>query len=154
MLRAAPATLHHVVQLLPHLRHEDEREVRSASGKDPAAVLAQAIGISEEAIVALDEADQPVLLFGVSEVGPGVGAPWMVATTKITEHRRQIAKLTRPAVGALHARYPVLTNFADGRNALHLRWLRWAGFRLLRVDTSFAADGSPFIEFIRISTDV
>lgn len=153
MLRLQRAWLGHVGLILPTLRPEDYQEIASASGKHPGAILAQGVGMGKS-WAALDEEDNPVLLFGVAPGGVGIGIPWLVASTGIVRHGRQIARLTRPLVDAMNEGYPVLRNFADCRNTLHLRWLRWAGFTFLQTSTDFAADGSPFVEFIRIRNHV
>lgn len=131
------------------LRPADRREIISCSGGDPLDRLVRAIAVSDRSWVAVDPSGTPVVLFGVAPVGPGVGSPWMVCTPAIRDHGRQIARLTRPLSGALHANYAVLTNFSDCRNTLHHRWLRWAGFSFTGVTTEYAHDGSPFVEFIR-----
>ena len=149
-LYAVPSTLAHAAELAQDLRMEDAREIVSSSGKDPAFALASAVSRSELARTALDGDGRPVLIFGVARLGPGLGSPWLMASPKVAAHGRQIARLTRPLVDALQDDYPVLTNYADTRNELHLRWLRWAGFSLTRVTTAYATDGTPFVEFIRI----
>lgn len=148
MLRAVPATLAHAADLLPTLRPEDRREITSSSGLTAEASLARAVAVSERAWAALDDEDRVVLIFGVARMSKVVGSPWMLASTKINAHARQIARLTRPLVDALQVDFPILVNAADCRNTLHLRWLRWAGFTFTRITRSH--DGSPFVEFIRI----
>lgn len=146
-LRSRGATIDHVRQLLPTLRPEDAREVRSSTGRDPAVALCQSIGISAHAGVALDELDRVIFLYGVARVAEGIGAPWMVASTYLPEFGREIARRTWFWVDRFNAAYPLLTNRADLRNSVHLRWLRWAGFQFGQVVP--AQDGSPFIEFFR-----
>ncbi|MDP3869929.1 hypothetical protein [Phenylobacterium sp.] len=152
MLTQVPATLQHVRDLLPTLRPEDARELQSSSGGAPFVSMVRAIGLSDWSVAALDEDNLPVVLFGLARLDEGVGTPWMVASTKITQHALQVARFTRPIVAKMNRDYPILWNRADLRNSLHLKWLRWAGFRFgALVD---APDGSPFIEFSRIPTNV
>jgi hypothetical protein len=120
----------------------------SSSGRTAESSLGRAVAVSERAWAALDEHGHVVLLFGVARLSKATGSPWMVASTKIGPHARQIARLTRPLVDALQVDFPVLVNAADSRNKLHLRWLAWSGFTFTRQ--SLAKDGTPFIEFIRI----
>ncbi len=149
MLRPAPATLEHVAQLAPRLRDADRRELISSTGQDPQLVLSAALGVSDNAWAALDQEDNVVFLYGVAPGGAGEGFPWMVAADAVLIHARFIARHTRTFVDGMNAHYPLLRNFADCRNTLHLRWLRWAGFTFTRITTEFSKDGTPFVEFIR-----
>lgn len=149
-MRIVPATLTHVLQIAPWLRMEDHRELVSATGKLPVDTLAASLGVSLRAYAGLDDQGHPILLGGVQRLSERVGVPWMVATPRILKCAREIARLTRPVVEALQDDFPILTNHADSRNKLHLRWLEWAGFTFTRTSTDHSVDGTPFIEFIRI----
>ncbi len=154
-LTPVPATLEHAAYMAAHLRPEDRRELASSNPGTPLeTVLANAVRASlpGHRWAALDsETGNPVLLFGCVEMMPHeVGCPWMIATPDIPKHTRQVATSTRPWLDAFP--YRTLTNRADLRNVLHIRWLRFGGFRF--GGTIKAPDGSLFITFSRTRTDV
>ena len=43
--------------------------------------------------------------------------------------------------------YPILWNFIDSRNEIHLRWIKWCGFKIINERY---IDNVKFYEFIRI----
>ena len=146
------ASLEHALELADKLRPEDAREIASASGMNPKDVLVMSSGLSLKMwrMVAGDTGET-VSLFGVASSGRRwVGTPWLVASRRIAEFPQHVGRNTLMAVNLLHEHYPVLTNYADMRNTLHIRWLKWAGFRFIRETCDYARDGALFGEFIRI----
>lgn len=129
-------------------RPEDRREVRSASGREVESAVAVGYLDGAVTIVARDsETGFPVFAMGVVELYPGIGSPWLIATTEAAKHRRQIVKHARAVADVLNRRWPILVNRVDLRNAVHIKWLRRAGFRF--GDIVKAPDGQPFITFTR-----
>lgn len=149
-LTYVPATLAHVRELLPILREADAREIVSSTGKSPAEALAASVGASVSSHAALDPQGRIIMLLGLGEGGPGLGVPWMVASDLIGTQRVAVARDTYPVIDAMNRQYPVLLNHADTRNALHLRWMKWAGFTFTRTSTEWSVDGTPFVEIVRI----
>lgn len=74
----------------------------------------------------------PVVAFGVvpSDVQPGDGSPWMVATPRITEISRQFLRESRHVVEAMRCGYTDLRNATHHENTISLAWLAWLGFRI------------------------
>ncbi len=134
------------------MRPEDEQEIRSTNdlGYSLPAILAFNIAASTQAFTAVDrETGKIINMFGVAPVGNGAGSVWMHGSDQMLKHRISVARQTRHFADLLHRDYDILTNWADLRNKVHINWLRWLGFRFLRVSTTFSNDGSPFVEFFR-----
>jgi len=148
------ADLADVEELAANLRPEDIREIASttAAGYDLQAVLAFNVGISTAAFTIRDSEDRIMALVGAAPAGDRTGSVWMHGTNRMARHPVAFARHTPLVVNLLHSRYPVLRNWADCRNAVHLKWLQWAGFRFLQVSTTFSNDGTPFVEFFRKGT--
>jgi hypothetical protein len=53
-------------------------------------------------------------------------------------------------VDKLNEKYPVLTNYIYADNHVHLRWLKWLDFKIIRKIDKFGNFGLPFYEFIRV----
>lgn len=97
----------------------------------------------------------PEMIFGCSatDAAPTVGIPWMLGTPVIVSPKWRMTFLreTRRAVEAWQAEYPILHNFIDARNTVHMRWLRWLGFTFIALDETHGPFGLPFYEFVRIN---
>lgn len=85
------------------------------------------------------------------DVVKGWGRVWLMATPRIEEKRNAIPFLrnSHPYVNHLQALYPVLHNIIDARNELHLKWLKWCGFRITQTVENFGPEGRTFHAFIR-----
>ena len=55
---------------------------------------------------------------------------------------------SRKVVNLLNHKYKLLWNYVDCRNELHLRWLKWCGFKFLRK-INYGVNQKPFYEFIK-----
>lgn len=145
------ADLKDVEELAANLRPEDIREIASttAPGYSLDAILAFNVGASTEAYTVLDQSGGIMAMLGVAPAGDRTGSVWMHGSHLMSEHPVAFARHTPLVVDLLHRRYPILRNWADCRNKVHLKWLRWAGFRFIQVSTTFSNDGTPFVEFFR-----
>lgn len=50
----------------------------------------------------------------------------------------------------MQAQTPILFNCVDQRNEVHINWLRWLGFKFVRIIPEYGIQKLPFIEFVRI----
>lgn len=91
----------------------------------------------------------PVCVFGViaDPVNPDVGHPWLLGTEDIKRVTTRFLKQSRLMVAEMSARYPILTCMVDERNALHIRWLKWLGFREISRTPEYGVGKLPFIQF-------
>lgn len=149
-----PATPDDVRYLLPRLRDADRAEVRALTGLPAAAVISQCIEASDQCWVGCTDDDEPGVLWGTQPVFgvPEVGWIWMVCTDLMLQHRWEFLAQAKRYLPVAHAKYPILTNHVDARNAVHIKWLRFMGFSFLRRIERWGAEGIPFIEFARLDT--
>ncbi len=131
--------------LAPRLRQEDKREILDSVGLNPYQALSNGFYHSEICLTIVDTKDIPVGMFGVSEEG----AIWLLATPEIKRIRFSFLRESRKIVNLLNHKYKLLWNFVDCRNELHLRWLKWCGFKLLRK-LNHGVNQKPFFEFIKL----
>lgn len=134
-------------RVLTDMRPADRAEV-AALGTDPETALRGSLALSEAAFT-IREGDDAIGMFGVA----ANGAVWMLGTGGIERVKFRFLRKCSPWVNALHAVSPMLWNWADSRNALHLRWLRWLGFRL-GVERPIGVNGEMFTHFIRTKDHV
>jgi hypothetical protein len=131
--------------LADKLRYEDKREILDASGFTPFGGLLKSYVNSEVCFTILDTDDVPVGMFGVNKNG----AIWLLATDEIFRIRFSFLRESRKVVDFLNKQYPSLWNYVDSRNELHIRWLKWCGFKFLRK-INYGVSQKPFYEFIKI----
>lgn len=149
-----PSTPEDCLSLAPRLRKEDVAEIKAVNGNDPLPELQQALRVSDECwtIEHRDEQSSEGLvigMFGVAplEGAPGVGAIWLLASDDLPKIRWSFLKRTRPWIEHFLSKYPILTNWVDSRNEVHIKWLKWAGFQFTSVTEQFS--GEPFHQFVK-----
>ena len=131
--------------LADKLRYEDKREILDATGFTPISGLTFSYVSSEVCFTIVDKNNIPVGMFGVSKDG----AIFLLASNEIKRIRYSFLRESRKVVDFLNTKYPMLWNFVDCRNELHLRWLKWCGFKFLRK-IKYGVSQKPFYEFIKI----
>jgi hypothetical protein len=93
--------------------------------------------------------DEPVGIFGVNNAGNNVGAIWLLATNDLSTAQISFLRQCREVVKVLNTKYKILWNFVDCRNSLHIKWLKWCGFKFINKQ-NYGVLNKPFYEFIRI----
>lgn len=132
---------------------EDAREIRSASGKEPHRAMALAVAASVRSWAAIDQATGKLaVLVGVAQhpLSASTGVPWASCTRAIEQYPKEFTRKGIAITREMHKHFPVLMNFVDERNTAHIKWLQWMGYEIVSRTTEHAADGSPFLGFIRI----
>jgi len=136
--------------LAPLLRPADRREIEAALAMSPAVVLRHGVWASDPCYAIVEE-EAVLALFGVVPAArnPEAGSVWLLASEGFATHGLVIARWSKAWVAKLHERYRVLGNYVDARNEVHLRWLRWCGFTVVRRIERFGVMGLPFYEVTR-----
>ena len=78
---------------------------------------------------------------------PGVGAPWMVGSDEMLNHKTFLLRQCKRYIHGFLDTYPVLTNYVDCRNIVSIQWLAWVGFAMCEVEPFHGAQRLPFIRF-------
>lgn len=129
-LLVTPGTLVDVQHVLKNLRASDREEL-ALVGLDPALSVPAGWNASVYRRI-VRCCDEPVAVFGVapSPLGGGAGAPWMVATPRISEVSREFLIASVSEVETMRHGWTVLKNAVHGGNEVSVRWLRWLGFAI------------------------
>lgn len=123
-----PATAIHVEQInAAGLRVQDDREVRLL-GMDPAEALYKSWEMSFPHAYCGVIDDVPFTMFGVAEIAPRAGRPWLLSTKAVLSVRRQFMAHTLPWLSHFNRLFPYLENYVHVKNTVALRWLDYAGF--------------------------
>lgn len=150
MLTVRPALRREVADVASRLRPEDRREVETASGQAPEALLLSMFYTTDHIYTIRGSADEaPFALFGLTPSEGGVAAVWLLATPEVTRYARALAREAKPWLEGWATAYR-LVNMVDARNTLHVRWCRLMGFT---SGEPVMHNGHPFIP-IEYSPDV
>ena len=144
------SVLHDCQVIAENIREDDRREILAMSGGEPLeAMVAGFIHSDKPRTVLVGET--PVAMFGSGEVEPGVGVVWLLGTDGIEDISIQFLRESKHWLEQLHDKYEMLFNYVDERNTVHIKWLRWLGFKFINRHEQFGVENRPFIEFVRIN---
>ena len=78
------------------------------------------------------EGEQILCIFGVGQrtLLSDTGIPWMLTTTYIKQHTRNLLIGTKVVLDYWMKRYNKLENFVPSTFTSSIRWLKWAGFTI------------------------
>ena len=143
------STLEDIKYLAPRLRQADKEEILASVGLTPYEALM--IGYLENVIVftIVNKNNEPVAIFGINDVGNNVGAIWLVATNKLKDIQYSFLRENKKVIDFLNTKYKILWNFVDCRNSLHIKWLKWCGFKFINKK-NYGVLNKPFYEVIKI----
>ena len=144
------STLEDIKYLAPRLRRTDKEEILAGIGATPYHALL--IGYFECAVVftIVNPKNKPVAIFGINDVGNNVGAIWLLATDKLKDIQFPFLRENKKVIDFLNTKYKILWNFVDCRNQLHIKWLKWCGFKFINKK-QYGVLQKPFYEIIRIN---
>ena len=129
-------------EVASNLREEDRREVEEGHGHDPKIVIPLA-SLNQDAVSFRVPNGE---LAGVAGVDPG-GQIWMLCTPAIQKYPVTFAREANRYVESRQEK--LLWNFVDKRNAVHLKLLKFLGFKFLR-EFKYGPNKLSFIEFCRV----
>lgn len=130
-----------------HLRYEDQREVE-ALGHTVEKALALGYGNSTICRSIIDNRGRVVGIYGVVPLSDKCGQVWMLGTEGLVKIKTAFLKQSRSEVNGMNNVYPHLCNFIDSRNEVHLKWIKWCGFKILGEKV---INNVKFYEFCRLA---
>ena len=139
-----PATIEAAIQVASNLRPEDRREVEEGHGLDPMEQLTLAAQRGNSVWFEVPNGKTA----GMAGVEPG-GNVWMLCTPAIIEYPVTFAREAKRFIEQQEE--PLLWNIVDKRNKVHLKLLRFLGFKFLE-EISYGPNNLSFIEFCRVRT--
>ena len=137
-----PITYEAALEVANNLRSDDRREVVEGHGLNPMILLP--LAAEEGSAVYFTVPDGKTA--GLAGVGDG-GAIWMLCTPEIERYPITFAREAKRFVDSREE--PLLWNIVDCRNTVHLKLLKFLGFKFLRKVTH-GPNHLPFIEFCRV----
>ena len=137
-----PITLEAAMSVASNLRSDDRREVEEGHGLDPFVMITSKA--QEGSCVYFNVPNGKTA--GMAGVDPG-GLIWMLTTPAIEEYPVTFA---REAKRYVERQKGLLWNIVDKRNTVHLKLLKFLGFKFLRK-ISHGPYQLSFIEFCKVN---
>jgi len=139
-----------VRDVVSRLRPSDEEECRAMFGVSPASFF-NSLGFDpDNTYVMFNDKNHNVALGGVGPLGDGSAMIWMIATPDLEKHALEFLRYSRTFIKEVGEPYDILFNWVDARNTVHIKWLQFCGFTIIRLHEKYGAEGIPFYEFIKI----
>ena len=137
-----PITLEAATEVASNLRSDDYREVTEGHGINPKAFLPMVAQGSSTVYFTVPDGKTA----GLAGVGND-GSIWMLCTPEIERYPITFAREAKRYVDSREE--PLLWNIVDCRNTVHLKLLKFLGFKFLRK-FEYGPNNLPFIEFCRV----
>ena len=137
-----PITIEAAIEVASNLRPDDRREVEEGWGIDPMDTLVKAAHRGTGVWFEVPNGKTA----GMAGVGPK-GEIWMLCTPAIHEYPITFARGAKRFVESRTE--PLLWNVVDERNTVHLKLLKFLGFKFLRRKP-YGPNQLSFIEFCRV----
>ena len=137
-----PLTYEAAVEVASNLLPEDHREVEEGHGHDPNVILPSTYHIGDSVYFKVPNGE----LAGIAGVHDG-GQIWMLCTPAILKYPVTFAREAKRYVESREEK--LLWNIVDKRNTVHLKLLKFLGFKFLR-ELKHGPNQITFIEFCRV----
>lgn len=131
-VRIEDASLGDAIYVAEHLRPSDMSELMAAHGDDvsPVAVMTQAWERAAACKVALDDENEPIMVFGVNPMTDGVGVPWLLGTDRMGAVQHLLVRDMTGFMDQAHEMFHTLVNRVDARQRKTIKWLKHLGFEI------------------------
>ena len=137
-----PLTEEAAFEVASNLLPEDRREVEEGHGHDPTVILPSTYDMGDSVYFRVPNGE----LAGIAGVHDK-GQIWMLCTPAILKYPVTFAREAKRYVDSRQEK--LLWNIVDKRNTVHLKLLRFLGFKFLR-ELKHGPNQLTFIEFCRV----
>jgi len=140
--------------LAPKLRKADLLELRanpSLVGMTADEAIYKSIMESDDCFVVKEiESCDPIALFGVKRISEDAGLVWLVGSDAIKKHQLEFLRNGKVWLDGLHKTSKILYNYVHESNKLHIKWIRWMGFKVIKRHEGVGVNGENFYEFCKL----
>lgn len=128
----------------------DVTEIFLSDGLDPLKALQRACRDSEEINTIVAPDGELLGMFGLSNIDDITAAPWMLTSGKLQNYYRQFLRESKQWVIDANERKPLLLNYVHVDNKNAMLWLKFLGFKFVRLVKEYGVGKAPFYEFVRM----
>ena len=136
------ATTEAAIEVASNLREDDRREIVEGHGEDPMVSIPPSIHEGYSVYFTVPNGR----IAGLAGIYPG-GIVWMLTTPAIHDYPITFAREAKRFIDSRTE--PLLWNIIDKRNTVHLKLLRFLGFKFIR-EITYGPNNLSFIEFCRV----
>ena len=137
-----PLTKEAAFEVASNLREEDHRELTEGHGIDPVPFLTKDVHTGDQ-IYFIAPNGKTAGIAGVYKTGN----IWMVTTPIIYDSPISFIREAKRFIDS--RKEPILWNIIDKRNTIHLRLIKFLGFKFIR-EIKYGPHNLSFIEFCRV----
>ena len=130
-------TSKHIKLLVKDLRPEDEDEIKAKTGTTNIQKTLLTGFTMTDYCRSFFVDDKIAGVYGVvaSLDNKDIGSPFLLCTPKIKKLKIKFLRECKNRVEEMSDKFPILFNYIDSRNKLHLTWLKWCGFKIINEKT-------------------
>jgi len=145
------STMEHAEKLAPIMNEDDKRELWASNHSTPLESLLLGVEYSVEKVTMIGAKGEIIAMLGVvPEFKPDAttnqGIIWALGSPHQFKYSRQFLKMSKNILEKWLQKYSYLENFVDVRHTRSIRWIRWLGFTIGRVEL-LGPDAMPFFHF-------
>jgi hypothetical protein len=129
VVRIEHAQISHILLIAPNVRESDRQEILASGGLSVEDALRKSIAMRGKHYAGFVD-DDLVCIFGVGDLGAGVGLPYMIGTHLLEQNKKNLLIYSRGFLDKIRREYDYLVNFVDARNTKAILWLSWLGFKI------------------------
>lgn len=139
--------------LAPKIKQEDIDEIKASDNVTPLEGLKGPMSIEGNKTYSIigTEEEGIIGMFGTvpSIDNPDFGIIWMLGSNDIQKHAKQFLKECPKWIEEASKDYKYVFNFIDVRNQTSRLWLKWLGFKEIRLIENYGYGKLPFIQFMK-----
>lgn len=128
----------------------DATEVLLSDGLEPLKALQRACRDSEEVNTIVAPDGEILGMFGLSYMDDMTGSPWMLTSGKLSKYYMQFLRESKKWVAHANEQRPLLLNYVHVDNKNAILWLKFLGFKFVRMVDEYGVGKAPFYEFVRM----
>lgn len=152
LLTAITSVSDDAYSLFTRLRKADLEELKAGRGVTPLEALLQGIHNSDHCFTILNPWKVPLAIFGtVPTADPNYSIIWMLGSDELVDYKIEFLRRSRKWIDRLHllTKSPILGNWVDARNGVHIKWLKWVGCNFVNK-LNMGVEQLPFLEFMHL----
>lgn len=124
-----PSKARDMLQIAENIREDDRLEILAHAERSPIEAITISCKASKGHCWTVFHEETPAFIFGVAPLMDGIGSPWLLGTPLMDKFQTTFVRNSKPILEKLYEIYPTLYNTVWEHNALHIRWLKWLGFK-------------------------
>jgi hypothetical protein len=142
------AQLSDISDLAARLRAADVKEIYAVSGEDAYTGLSRIFHTSSPSYV-FCSGDKAIGIFGMGrfEDDETIASPWLLASEEFYDHQAIFARQSKALFKWFLGNYKFLFNCVDSTNTKAIKWLKWLGFKFVKLHPTYGKHGKNFWEF-------